>query len=80
MKVSNLEDKRQKWKVKHNLVDVIVIVMFAILTGHNDFEEMVIFAEARIDILRKYIKLENGIPHKDPAPFPSMIVVFGGGK
>ena len=54
MKVSNLEDKRQKWKVKHNLVDVIVIVMLAILTGHNNFEEMVIFAEARIDVLRKY--------------------------
>lgn len=26
---------------------------------------MVIFAKARIEILRKYIKLENGIPHKD---------------
>ena len=65
MKVNNLEDKRQEWKVKHNLVDILVIVMLAILTGHNDFEEMVIFAEARIEILRKYIKLENGIPHKD---------------
>ena len=39
--------------------------MLSILTGHNDFEEMVIFAEARVEILRKYIKLENGIPHKD---------------
>ncbi len=26
---------------------------------------MVIFAEARLEILRKYIKLENDIPHKD---------------
>lgn len=65
MKVNNLEDTRQEWKIKHNLVDILVIVMLAILTGHNDFEEMVIFAEARIEILRKYIKLENGIPHKD---------------
>ena len=39
--------------------------MLSVLTGHNDFEEMVIFAEARLEILRKYIKLENGIPHKD---------------
>ena len=52
MKVNNLDDKRQAWKVKHNLVDILVIVMLAILTGHNDFEEMIIFAEARIDILR----------------------------
>ena len=39
--------------------------MLGVLTGHNDFEEIVIFAEARIEILRKYISLENGIPHKD---------------
>lgn len=31
----------------------------------NDFKEMVIFAEARLEVLRKYIKFENGIPHKD---------------
>ena len=60
-----MEDKRQQWKVKHLLCDIVIIVMLAVLTGHNDFEEMVIFAEARIEILRKYIKLENGIPHKD---------------
>ena len=65
MKANTLEDKRQVWKVKHNLVDILVIVMLGVLTGHNDFEEIVIFAEARIEILRKYISLENGIPHKD---------------
>lgn len=65
MKVNNLEDSRQQWKIKHNLVDILIIVMLSILTGHNDFEEMVIFAEAKVEILRKYIKLENGIPHKD---------------
>lgn len=65
MKANNLEDTRQAWKVKHNLVDILVIVMLSVLTGHNDFEEMVIFAEARLEILRKYIKLQNGIPHKD---------------
>ena len=60
-----MEDKRQQWKVKHLLCDIVIIVMLSVLTGHNNFEEMVIFAEARIDILRKYIKLKNGIPHKD---------------
>ena len=65
MKVNSLEDSRQQWKVKHKLVDILIIVMLSILTGHNNFEEMVIFAEARVEILRKYIKLENGIPHKD---------------
>ena len=39
--------------------------MLSVLTGHNDFEEMVIFAEARLEILRKYIKLENRILQGD---------------
>ena len=39
MKVNNLEDKRQEWKVKHNLVDILVIVMLSILTGHDDFKK-----------------------------------------
>lgn len=60
-----MKDTRQQWKVKHKLSDIVIIVMLSILTGHNDFEEMVIFAEARINILRRYIGLENGIPHKD---------------
>lgn len=63
--VKKMEDTRQQWKVKHALCDIVVIVMLSILTGHHDFEEMVIFAEARIDILRQYIELKNGIPHKD---------------
>lgn len=65
MKANDLEDTRQSWKIKHNLVDILVIVMLSVLTGHNDFEEMVIFAEVRLEILRKYIKLEHGNPHKD---------------
>lgn len=63
--VKTIKDTRQQGKVKHKLSDIVIIVMLSILTGHNDFEEMVIFAEARIDILRKYIELENGIPNKD---------------
>lgn len=65
MRASEIDDKRQNWKIKHKLVDILVIVMLSVLTGHNDFEEMVIFAEARLEILKKYIELENGIPHKD---------------
>ena len=63
--VKEIEDTRQQWKVKHDLCDIVIIVMLSILTGHNDFEEMIIFAESRIEILKKYLLLKNGIPHKD---------------
>lgn len=62
--VKTMKDTRQQWKIKHELSDIVIIVMLSILTGHNDFEEMVIFAEARIDVLRQYIDLKNGVPHK----------------
>jgi len=63
--VKKMEDTRQQWKIKHALCDIVIIVMLSILTGHYDFEEMVIFAEARIDILCQYIELKNGIPYKN---------------
>ena len=39
--VKKMEDKRQQWKVKHLLCDIVIIVMLSVLTGHNDFEEIV---------------------------------------
>ena len=30
MKVNELEDTRQAWKIKHNLVDILVIVMLSV--------------------------------------------------
>ena len=38
MKVNNIEDTRQTWKLKHNLVDILIIVMLSILTGPNAFD------------------------------------------
>lgn len=40
-----------------------------------------ILGRAEIRFLKGRLKFEvNGMPHKDPAPFPSMVVVFGGGR
>ena len=63
--IEYIEDIRQKRKVKHLLKDIIVIVLFATLSNADDWVEIALFAENYKDYLKKYIKLENGIPSHD---------------
>lgn len=60
-----IEDTRQKRKVRHKLKDILVITLFATLANADDWVEIAFFADAYQDYLRKYIKLENGIPSHD---------------
>ena len=64
-RLEELEDPRQPWKVKHKLGDIIGIVLFATLGNANDWQEIAAFAQSHEDTLRKYFKLENGIPSHD---------------
>jgi len=60
-----IEDVRQQSKVRHSLVDIIVIVLFAMLANANEWEEIAFFAEVHKEYLKKYIKLDNGVPSHD---------------
>ena len=42
--ISGIEDRRQEWKVAHQLVDIVVIVLFATLANADDWHEIEIFA------------------------------------
>ena len=58
-----IEDVRQERKVKHKLKDIIVL--FATLANVDDWVEMEYFAHYNEEYLKRYIKLENGIPSHD---------------
>lgn len=60
-----IEDIQQQAKVRHKLLDVVVIVLFAKLANADDWEEMEAFAECHEDFLKQYIDLENGVPSHD---------------
>ena len=60
-----IEVVRQERKVKHKLKDIIVIVLFATLANVDDWVEMEYFAYYNEEYLKRYIKLENGIPSHD---------------
>ena len=60
-----IEAIRQQAKVRHKLLDIIVIVLFAKLANADDWEEIEAFAECHTDFLKRYIALENGVPSHD---------------
>ena len=59
-----LQDIRQQGKVYHQLIDILFIVVSGILCGHDDWENIYIWASAGATQkwLKKYIALHNGMP------------------
>jgi predicted transposase YbfD/YdcC len=49
----------------HSLVDVIVIAILGTICGADYWEELPRFAESKLEWLKKYLKLPNGIPSAD---------------
>ena len=60
-----IEDVRQERKVRHQLKDITVIVLFATLANVDDWVEMEYFAHYHQEYLKKYVELKNGIPSHD---------------
>ena len=60
-----ISDPRQAGKVEHDLVELLVVAVNAVLVGADTFVEIELWARERIDWLRGYLRLENGIPSHD---------------
>lgn len=64
-KYKEVDDPRQEWKVKHKMIDIIMIVLLGMLGNANEWVEIECFAQENEDILKKYLELANGIPSHD---------------
>lgn len=63
---SSLSDPgRRKTRIKHPLLNVIVIALCGTIAGANDWEEIVQFARDRHQWLSRFLDLSNGIPSHD---------------
>ena len=62
---SSLKDPRIERKRLHDLIDIIVLVICAIVSGAEGWESIEEFAKEKEDWLRKFIPLKNGIPSHD---------------
>lgn len=59
---SIIQNMRQQGKVLHKLIDILFIAVAGFIAGADDWDIVIMFAEARIEWFKKYLELENGIP------------------
>ncbi|HNP42464.1 MAG TPA: transposase family protein, partial [Nitrospira sp.] len=60
-----VRDPRQATKVEHELVELLVMAVCAVLSGADTFVAIEEWAKEKVDWLRKYLKLRSGIPCHD---------------
>ena len=62
---SRLKDPRIDRNKKHQLIDIIVLSVCAICSGANGWEGIEDFGHEKLNWLRKFIPLKNGVPSHD---------------
>jgi predicted transposase YbfD/YdcC len=60
-----LEDPRQTRGRRHRLIDVVMIALFAMMSGENDAQGIEDWGIYHEDWLRKFLALDGGIPSQD---------------
>ena len=60
-----MDDPRDPRGVRHQLVDLIVISVLAVICGANTYPMMHTFGVNRLDWLRRFLTLKHGIPSQD---------------
>jgi predicted transposase YbfD/YdcC len=60
-----VEDFRLDRRKKHQLIDILVIALCAIVSGADDFEEIEAYGKRKETFLRGFLALPNGIPSHD---------------
>lgn len=63
--LTSIEDPRQFKKIKFPINEVVGMVLIASLGNANEWTEIEVFCKLHETLLRKYFKLENGIPSHD---------------
>ena len=62
---SALEDPRCAGKVEHQLLDIVVIAVCAVLACAESFEDMALYGRSKLSWLQQFLALPNGIPSHD---------------
>ncbi len=62
---SSLKDPWIERNKRHALVDIIVLRVCAVVSGADGWEAIEEFGQAKLDWLRKYVGLKNGVPSHD---------------
>lgn len=60
-----LEDPRVDYLTEHKLLDILMIAICAVICGAETWKDMELFGNERLEWLRQFMELENGIPSHD---------------
>jgi predicted transposase YbfD/YdcC len=60
-----LKDPRINRHKRHQLLDIVVVALCAVLCGAKDWQQVETFGKQRLGWLRRFIELANGIPSHD---------------
>ena len=60
-----IEDSRQQSKVRYPIKEIVLIVFSCTLSNVDNWEDMEMWANHYIYLLREYLPFENGIPSHD---------------
>lgn len=65
--LEGLTDDRQPWKVKHNLLEIVVMTICAVIAGCDVWEDIFDYCRVKENWFRESLnmKLEHGIPSHD---------------
>ena len=55
-------DERESWKVVHDLYDILTLSLCGILCGAEDYKAIEDYGVQKIDFLKQFLNLQNGIP------------------
>lgn len=61
----DLHDPRVQGRCRYPLIEIIVIAICAVLAEANSWTEVATFAESKQEWLKRFLKLENGVPSHD---------------
>ena len=63
--LSELDDPRCPGKVEHRLIDILVIAVCAVIACAESWEDIALYGRSKLDGLRPFLALPNGIPSHD---------------
>ena len=60
-----LTDNRAENHIRHNLTDILTIVLCGVICGAEGFNDIELFAKCKQDFFESFLDLPNGIPSHD---------------
>lgn len=63
--LEGIEDKRRQESVRHSVAEIFLVTLCGVVCGANNWEDIALFGEAKMDVLREWLPYKEGPPCKD---------------